>query len=942
LNGLIVGTYVFSWTVVNGPCGTTTDEVTLYVNNPNEAVAEAGDDAYYCTPNECHVLNANVPALPATGYWSTLPGTSACFSDINSATAEVCCLNPGQTILFWNIDNGACGQTVDVTSVFIYFEFNPDANAGLDQEICLPATEVTMLAEAPLFPAIGDWTALGTCGTIGDLNSPTSLMSNLCVGTHCFAWRIDNGPCPNGITTDTMCVRVFEPTTAVDAGLDQSICTPQDEVVMSASQPQDPNVGTWYQVSGGGTIQNPNDPFTSISDLPVGINCFRWEYYNGACVNALPSDELCIYVYADDHPAADAGDDIEMCYPLNDTVVIGNTPIVPAVGYWTLVQGSGTIESVNSPSTVLTDLGEGENILVWTILNGPCAEAIMTDTISVKVFPQNPQVANAGLDQYLCTPANAVTLDATSPNAPSYGFWEVVSLEGLLLDTTSANAVVNFLAVGVHTLQWHVYNGPCDPESIDPVTIFVNDSTAMPANAGDDQIVCAPDNIVTMAANSATFPGTGTWSFGAHPGNPQFVDLNNPLTEVYDLAIGVTELIWTIDNGSCGITADTLLVTIYDPTSSQATVDEDQFLCDIPSSGCVDLIGTLPTYPAYGWWEQIAGDNVATIADTSSSGTTTCGLSLNESAFVWYIYNGSCGAVSSDTIWFYIYDSAIANANAGADTAFCGEQSIFQTAGSQLTGTVAGLATGQWLPLDNAPPIDSQEDTPEAIILNLPVGVHCYSWNVDNGACGSSSDDMCVSVFDDFQQTADAGPSLNICSADFDAFPLNGTVPIAPATSAWSVVDGPAVLQSNGQFDASVVSMGTILTELVDVVSTLQYTIDNGVCGLSSDTMLLVLEDCETIKVPDAFSPNGDGTNDVIEIPNIVYYPQNSLKVFNRWGNLVYEAAPYKNDWQGECNQSASLGEELPSSTYYYILDLGEVMEDGAKMVFNGFIYLKR
>jgi len=385
-----------------------------------------------------------------------------------------------------------------------------------------------------------------------------------------------------------------------------------------------------------------------------------------------------------------------------------------------------------------------------------------------------------------------------------------------------------------------------------------------------------------------------------------------------------------------------LLVTIYDPTSPQATVDEDQFLCDIPSSGCVDLIGTLPTYPAYGWWEQIAGDNVATIADTSSSGTTACGLSLNESAFVWYIYNGSCGAVSSDTIWFYIYDSAIANANAGADTAFCGEQSIFQTAGSQLTGTVAGLATGQWLPIDNAPPIDSQEDTPEAIILNLPVGVHCYSWNVDNGACGTSSDDMCVSVFDDFQQTADAGPSLNICSADFDAFPLNGTVPIAPATSSWSVLDGPAVLQNNGQFDASVVSMGTILTELVDVVSTLQYTIDNGVCGLSSDTMLLVLEDCETIKVPDAFSPNGDGTNDVIEIPNIVYYPQNSLKVFNRWGNLVYEAAPYKNDWQGECNQSASLGEELPSSTYYYILDLGEVMEDGAKMVFNGFIYLKR
>jgi gliding motility-associated-like protein len=139
-----------------------------------------------------------------------------------------------------------------------------------------------------------------------------------------------------------------------------------------------------------------------------------------------------------------------------------------------------------------------------------------------------------------------------------------------------------------------------------------------------------------------------------------------------------------------------------------------------------------------------------------------------------------------------------------------------------------------------------------------------------------------------------------------------------------------------------VLSMGVIETELVNIASVLQYTIDNGVCGTSSDTLVLLLKDCETIKVPDAYSPNDDGTNDFLIIPNIEYYPQSSLKIFNRWGNVVYEAAPYKNDWQGECNQSASLGDELPTSTYYYILDLGEVMEDGKAMVFNGFIYLKR
>ncbi|MEN9639099.1 MAG: hypothetical protein RLZZ262_967, partial [Bacteroidota bacterium] len=317
LNGLEVGDYVFRWTVNNGTCGTSSDEVILHVNNPNAAPAEAGDDAYYCTPEECHMLNANQPEDNSFGFWSTLPGTSACFTDINSPTTEVCCLNPGQTILFWNIDNGACGQTVDVVSVFIYFEFNPDANAGPDQEICLPTTEVVMGAETPLFPAIGDWQAIDACGNIGDLNSPTSTMSNLCLGTHCFVWRVDNGPCPNGITTDTMCVRVFDPGTTVDAGADIEICTPQNTVTMAGSQPVDPNIGTWTLMSGGGTIVDANDPFTDITDLPVGINCFRWEYYNGPCENGLPSDELCIEVYPHDHPAADAGEDVEMCFPIN-------------------------------------------------------------------------------------------------------------------------------------------------------------------------------------------------------------------------------------------------------------------------------------------------------------------------------------------------------------------------------------------------------------------------------------------------------------------------------------------------------------------------------------------------------------------------------------------------------------------------------------------------
>ena len=58
--------------------------------------------------------------------------------------------------------------------------------------------------------------------------------------------------------------------------------------------------------------------------------------------------------------------------------------------------------------------------------------------------------------------------------------------------------------------------------------------------------------------------------------------------------------------------------------------------------------------------------------------------------------------------------------------------------------------------------------------------------------------------------------------------------------------------------------------------------------------------------------------------------------IFNRWGDQVYEASPYLNDWDGTSNKPA-FGEVLPVGTYYYVLDMGE----GEEAV-TGYIYLKR
>lgn len=938
VSGLVVGTYVFSWTVNNGPCGITSDEVMVVVNDPTQTQPSAGQDAYYCTPTSTHIMTATPAASPAIGYWQSISPNVVVVATGDPAS-EVTNLTVGQHIFLWHLNNGACGSSFDDISVFIYDEFNPPADAGTDIELCLPQTEVNLSASFPLYPAVGQWAQIEGCSSvpIGDVNNPNSLVSELCIGTQCFIWEVNNGPCPDGITRDTVCVFLFDPGIVIDAGPDQSMCTPQNSAIMSATVPQDPNTGLWTNTQGGGSINFETLATTVISDLPVGINCFEWSFYNGPCDNQ-PSNDLCIYVYDQGQPSADAGEDIEICFPETSTTLVGNAPIVPATGFWTVISGSATIQNINSPVTEVTGLSSGDNVFKWTIDNGPCIDPITEDTVVVHLFPESAAQALAGPDQQLCTPDSSAQLAATAPAIPAIGFWVPVAINGQLSSTTDPNATLDFLTVGIHTVEWHVYNGPCNAESVDAVSIFVYDATAPLANAGPDIELCLPVNSLEMAGSEATYPGIGQWTLGAHPGNPVIDSPLDSTTLVSNLAVGITELIWTFDNGDCGVSIDTMRVFVYDPNSPDAAVNNDTTICDAPA--CVNLIGSQPIFPAYGWWEQIAGDLTATIDDTSSAITTACGLALNESAFVWHIYNGPCdNGLTSDTVWFYIYDSMVGVASAGEDTAFCGTLSQYQLEGSTLVGSVAGLATGQWTGATGN--ILNAED-PDAIVIEIPVGVNCYVWTVDNGACGITSDEMCITIYDSEQSPADAGEGATICSNLFEPFNLNGNEVTFPGTGIWTVLNGPADIDDPSNHDAFVSYLGQITTPLVPIYDTLLWTIDNGVCGISTDSVVFIVEDCETIKIPDAFSPNGDGVNEEFFISNLSYYPNNSIKIFNRWGAEVFNAAPYKGDWNGTSVASGTVGEQLPVSTYYYVLSIGASYEEVPDKVFTGFVYLKR
>lgn len=92
-------------------------------------------------------------------------------------------------------------------------------------------------------------------------------------------------------------------------------------------------------------------------------------------------------------------------------------------------------------------------------------------------------------------------------------------------------------------------------------------------------------------------------------------------------------------------------------------------------------------------------------------------------------------------------------------------------------------------------------------------------------------------------------------------------------------------------------------------------------------------------------TPNGDGLNDHFHIEGIDNYPVNALKIFNRWGVLVYEISEYgqaNNLFRGVSEGRASIAtdRELPSGTYFYILTFPA--ENPGQKSYSGYLYINR
>lgn len=356
---------------------------------------------------------------------------------------------------------------------------------------------------------------------------------------------------------------------------------------------------------------------------------------------------------------------------------------------------------------------------------------------------------------------------------------------------------------------------------------------------------------------------------------------NTSAADLINVAAGTYSLVVT-DQNYCKIAIDT---TLSEPTALSLTYTSSNPLCNGFTTGSIDasLTGGVTPYN-YIWSNGSTSEDISNLAAGSYSLTSNDNNNCITSISV-IISEPAALSISKNSVGLKCYGDTVGNINitpAGGTLPYA-----YLWSNGAITQDLTNIHSGTYdLILTDANSCVLYDTTvisqPDSLTLTLtsPVSSSGYNIALYNGTDGS------------------------IASV------VNGGT--SPYTYLWS----------NGSTDDALSSLnaGNYSLTVAD---------DNGciVFGEIVLTQPLILE------MPEGFSPNHDDKNDLFVVHGIDAYPNNTLTIYNRWGNIVYTKNEYKNEWEGISNN----GQELPVGTYFAILEV-----NNGEIVLKGYVELKR
>ncbi len=383
---------------------------------------------------------------------------------------------------------------------------------------------------------------------------------------------------------------------------------------------------------------------------------------------------------------------------------------------------------------------------------------------------------------------------------------------------------------GIDTLTYEITIDRINCTTLDTINVIITSSPL--ADAGADDSVCLSS--YNLDGNiPLVVPGiintTGEWTVDNSYGNGgsssiRFIDSSIYNTTVTGLEDGLYRFIWTLDNGFCEGTPDTMELTVF---LTDYLLGNDTILCN--QNNFTVTAPSLSTGYTGNWSFTSNSATGAIISSTTTNTTTINGLLDGEYELEWEVTapNGLCTYKDSIKIYNYIHDTAYA----GSDSAICGVFNFNLWADSLINSNI-----GTWSidsSLGNANNISiSDINKHNSLVAFADSGNYTLVWTSISGPCDTTTDSVNISISNiPVSSTPD---TLIICNED--TLLLTANVPLPNEIGRWkALATNPSIIA----FDDDS-SPNTIARNFINGTYKLVWIVDNAVCDSVTDTLTVI------------------------------------------------------------------------------------------------------
>ncbi len=521
----------------------------------------------------------------------------------------------------------------------------------------------------------------------------------------------------------------------------------------------------------------------------------------------------------------------------------------------------------------------------------------ISDTISIPVIVNELPSAKFTIANPTCVTRSISFTDASVPNSGLLSKWNWDFGDGNTSNLQSPSHAYN--TVGTYTVKLNVETNKGCKNKLDTATIQIHH---LPVPNFITPEICLSDPFALFTDSSTIGDNsqsqfTYSWNFGdlnANPGNPNSSSAKNPQHRY--ISVGTYDVKLTVTSKD-GCSKDTLKKFVVNGAIPKAafTVNNAGNLCSNQDISIIDQstvdFGSIVKVEIY--WDYLNDPTKKTVDDNPAPGKmykykyADFGVPATKQFQIRFVSYSGINCINQDTSTIVVSGSP--QLEFDPLSAVCEEEPFFQiieareNSGLIGTGTYSGAglsSTGIFNPFQAKP------------------GLHTLRFSFTTSSGCSSFIEQTIRV--NPTPILDAGPDRVVLEGGYII--LN----IKASGNNLSYLWTPNLAIDNNTISAPKVS------PLQDITYHLLVTSADG-CISNDNVFVKVLKQ---VKVPNAFSPNKDGINDIWEIQYLESYPGCTVEVYNRFGQLVFQSTGYDRPWDGTYKGTA-----LPVGTYYWIIN---------------------